>query len=113
MRFVHVIGDGALVRALSSLDRAERLEERRSLAALALLDHVRSHALDAGVDADTVSFEGEPAACVLATARDWRADLIVLGRSDVPGMGRPYVGSVTRNVLEFSECPVLVVPRPE
>ncbi len=113
VRFVHVIGDGALVRGLGSLDRAERLEQRRTLAAQSLLDHVRSHAHHAGVVADTVSVEGDPAARILTAARDWQADLIVIGRSDVPGTGRPYVGSVTRNVLEFSDCPVLVVPRPE
>ncbi|HET8683969.1 MAG TPA: universal stress protein, partial [Micromonosporaceae bacterium] len=64
----------------------------------------------AGVPVETVQVDGEPAARVLAQARAWRADLVVLGRSDRPGVGEPYVGGHTRHVLEFAEQPVLVVP---
>jgi hypothetical protein len=46
-------------------------------------------------------------------ARVWGADLIVLGRSNLPGPGQPYVGSHTRQVLEFAERPVPVVPAPD
>ena len=53
-----------------------------------------------------------PAALLLDAARSWDADLLVLGRSDVGRVGPAYVGAVTRGVMEFSEAPVLVVPRP-
>ena len=46
----------------------------------------------------------------LEQSRTWPADLIVLGRSDRPGPGEPYVGAETRRVLEFADRPVLVVP---
>ena len=112
VRFVNVVSDGLLVTGLSTLDRAGALDERRGASAASLLHHVRARAESAGVQAETVRLEGDPAPNLLAQARGWHADLVVVGRSDVRGSGRPYVGTVTRHVLEFSECPVLVVPRP-
>jgi len=47
---------------------------------------------------------------VLAAATQWGADLIVMGRSDKRPTGRPYVGSQTEHLLEFTDTPVVVVP---
>jgi nucleotide-binding universal stress UspA family protein len=38
--------------------------------------------------------------------------LIVMAVSHRTGLRSPYVGSQTEHVLEFTECPVLVVPGP-
>ncbi|HSE72616.1 MAG TPA: universal stress protein [Nocardioidaceae bacterium] len=112
IRFVNVLSDGELTQALTLMQHDGGLQERRSAAAAGLLRHVAGEADRAGVPADTVSLNGQPAAILLAQARDWAADLVVLGRADVRGPGHPFVGTVTRHVLEFSERPVLVVPRP-
>jgi nucleotide-binding universal stress UspA family protein len=110
VHFVHVLGDGELVRALQSVGRDGKLASARSDAADALLRHVAATAARAGVAAETSSLAGEPAALVLASAQRWDADLVVMGRSDTRGAGEPYVGAVTREVLEFSDVPVPVVP---
>lgn len=117
--FVHVLHDGELARALAAEprvgragERPRRVGERQSAAGDALLRHVLEIARRAGVGAEGVSLRGEPASVVLVRAAEWRADLLVLGRSDVRGPGQPSVGAVTRHVLEFSEQPVLVVPHP-
>ena len=112
IRFVHVIGDGELVRALAKLGRDGQLADTRSSAADSLLRHVTAEAHRAGVQADGASLTGAAAALLLGAARDWGADLVVIGRSDVRRVGGAYVGTVTRGVLEFSEVPVLVVPMP-
>ena len=44
---------------------------------------------------------------------DWGAALLVIGRSDVRGAGRPYVGTVTRNVLELVDISRPGRPAPE
>lgn len=113
VRFVHVLADGELVRALTGGQPEAPLRERRSRASSSLLAHVVHLARAEGVEADGVGLQGEAAPEILAQAASWPADLIVIGRSDVRGTGRPYVGTVTRHVLEFSDDPVLVVPRPE
>ena len=109
LRFVHVIADGQLVRGLARMGRGGELDETRSGASTALLRHVEAEASRAGATAETVSLAGETAELLLAQSQAWAADLVVMGRSDVRGAGRPYVGAVTREVLEFSEVPVLVV----
>jgi nucleotide-binding universal stress UspA family protein len=109
LRAVHVLVDGDLDRALAAV-HAGNVRARRNLGATAVLDHVARRAAQAGVDAETVSLAGEPARCILDEARTWVADLIVMGRSDFPGTGQPYVGGEVQHVLEFAEQPVLVVP---
>jgi nucleotide-binding universal stress UspA family protein len=110
VRFLHVVGDGELVRALRSIDHGERLQERRSRATASLLQHVLDRAGRAGVPADTLGVDGDPADVILAQSRHWPADLVVLGRSGPRRAGQPYVGAVSRQVLELSDVPVLVVP---
>ncbi|BBX67858.1 hypothetical protein MPSYJ_13190 [Mycolicibacterium psychrotolerans] len=113
LRFVHVTGDGELVRALRRMGRDSELSTRRSKAAAALMAHVGAEAERADVIAETTVLEGDPAALVLAEATNWDADLIVMGRPDLRGPGHhPFVGTVTRKVLELAEIPVMVVPRP-
>lgn len=112
LRFVHVIGDGELVRALAKRGHDGQLADTRRSAAESLLRHVTAEAHRAGVQAERANLTGAPVALLLGAARDWAADLFVVGRSDVRRAGSAYVGSVTRGVLEFSEIPVLVVPPP-
>ena len=112
LRFVHVTSDGEIVRALANMGRDSELATRRNKAAESLLQHVGAEAERAGVRAEMTHLEGDPAALLLTEASDWGADLLVIGRSDVRGTGRPYVGAVTRKVLELVDTPVLVVPRP-
>jgi nucleotide-binding universal stress UspA family protein len=71
---------------------------------------VESLARAGGVEVETVLLTGEVGRTVLEEARRWHADLVVVGKSARSASGDPYVGAVTRHVLEFCEQPVLVVP---
>ncbi len=110
LRFVHVLEDGELVRKLATLGHGGELADIRRRAAESLLRHVTAEAHRAGGQADGTCLTGAAAALLVGEARDWGADLVVVGRSDVRVAGSAYVGAVTRGVLEFSEVPVLVVP---
>ena len=48
---------------------------------------------------------------ILAEAREWDADLIVLGRPSRRELTARLFGSVTQRVLQRSACPVIVAPR--
>jgi nucleotide-binding universal stress UspA family protein len=48
---------------------------------------------------------------ILAEAREWDADLIVLGRPRRRELAARLFGSVTQRVLQRSACPVIVAPR--
>jgi nucleotide-binding universal stress UspA family protein len=121
LRAVTVVPDGTLDERLSAgrdgpldgqagRDGPAAMTARRARAARFLLRYVSARADREGVPCDGVQVEGEIAARVLEQARDWPADLIVVGRSDPRGTGQPYIGGHARHVLEFAEQPVLVVP---
>jgi nucleotide-binding universal stress UspA family protein len=65
----------------------------------------------AGLVAEGVVEDGNPAHRLVEAAANWDADLIVVGAHGHGGLG-PIVGSVARAVLYHAPCSVLVVPEP-
>ena len=74
-----------------------------------LFARVSSLAEAEGVAVDTVLLGGGIGTAILDAARDWGADLVVIGKSARLATGEPYVGALARHVLEFADEPVLVV----
>jgi nucleotide-binding universal stress UspA family protein len=52
---------------------------------------------------------GTPATAITRAAKDWPADLIVIGSHGRGGMRRALLGSVAEGVMRNAPCPVLVV----
>jgi nucleotide-binding universal stress UspA family protein len=52
--------------------------------------------------------EGKPAAEIVAAAREWGADLIVIGTHGRSGLGRVVLGSIAEAVVHAAPCPVLL-----
>jgi nucleotide-binding universal stress UspA family protein len=52
---------------------------------------------------------GDPVESIVATARAWPADLVVIGSHGRDGLGRVLLGSVAEGVTRHAPCPVLVV----
>lgn len=67
----------------------------------------------AGVQAEPDRRNGDPAAELVAVAKGWDADLVVMGTRGRTGLRRLVLGSVARNVLHDAPCSVLVVHEPE
>ncbi|MBL0885414.1 universal stress protein [Myceligenerans indicum] len=114
LRIVHVRADRTgdpLRGAREPVDAAGTA--RRGAEADALLRHVLAIADRSGVRADPRLVTGQAVARgILSEVRGWPAELIVIGRSDRTGPGEPYIGQVSRHVLELADVPVLVVPAP-
>lgn len=114
VRAVTVLLDGLLESVLSGLGgRAESVDAvraRRGGGQTALLRHVVDLGRAVGIVPETVALAGDPSTRILDQARQYRPDVIVIGRSDRREPGQPYIGSEVRQVLEFAEVPVLVVP---
>lgn len=55
---------------------------------------------------------GDPAAEIVAAAREWPADVVVVGATGRSGVERLLVGSVARTVLHDVHCSVLTVRAP-
>jgi len=52
---------------------------------------------------------GNPAAEIARAAREWPADMIIIGSHGRTGMSRVVLGSVAEAVVRTAPCPVLVV----
>jgi len=61
-----------------------------------------------GVDADGVSPKGDPKNMIVEHAKEWRADLIVVGSCDKSRLEKFFVGSVSQSVVSSAPCSVLV-----
>jgi nucleotide-binding universal stress UspA family protein len=107
-------GWGANVLVVTAIDgAAERAPEGARERSQRLAEHVARDVRAAGnppQNVDVAVREGEAFRCILEAAEQWRANLIVMGVSRRVALRSPYVGSQTEHVLEFAECPVLVVP---
>ncbi len=75
-----------------------------------LLNSVVTRAAKQGIVADTVAPEGNAAEEILAAARAFHADAVVLGTHGRRGMRRLLLGSVAEHVVRQAELPVLVMP---
>lgn len=62
-----------------------------------------------GITAEFTQIQGRPGRAICGLARNWDADLIVLGRRGRSGISELFLGSVSNYVLHHAPCQVLVV----
>ena len=62
-----------------------------------------------GVTVEFTQVAGDPGSRICALARNWKADLIVLGRRGRKGFSELLMGSVSNYVLHHAPCSVLTV----
>jgi nucleotide-binding universal stress UspA family protein len=76
------------------------------------LEVLRSRAEEAtslGVNVEFKQIPGSPARTICKVAREWHADLIVIGHRGRSGLGEMILGSVSNYVLHHSSCSILMV----
>ena len=64
-----------------------------------------------GLAAEAAVRDGEPGPAVVEEAKEWGADLIVVGSRGHTGLRRMLEGSVSQYVVDHAPCPVEVVHR--
>lgn len=67
---------------------------------------------DPSIPMERLLSEGDPATAVVETAKEQKADLIVLGTHGWTGLTRLLMGSVAEGVVRRAPCPVLTVKMP-
>lgn len=87
------------------------LRRKRGLTAERLLARHGGH-LNLPGGAELLPVEARDVAdAITHAARQWQADLIVMGSEGLGHLGNFVFGSVTQAVLRDAPCPVLIVPR--
>ncbi len=114
LRCAHVIdlglalvswADGALI-GYQALETAVRESGTR------ILEAAVAEARTAGIVVESILLEtevGNPAAEILAEAKRWGADLIVIGTHGRHGMAHLILGSVAEGVIRHASVPVLLL----
>jgi nucleotide-binding universal stress UspA family protein len=62
-----------------------------------------------GLTVETAVRDGAPGPAVVEEAREWGADLVVIGSRGHTGLRRLIEGSTSRYVVDHAPCPVEVV----
>lgn len=74
------------------------------------LERASEHVAGVGVpEVRTVAAEGEPVDVLTSVAKDWKADLMVVGNRGLNSLGGRLLGSVPSGVLHKSPVDVLIV----
>lgn len=105
--FVHVI-DHSLYFGPESGVAADELARQARQDRNRLFAEIRSQ-LPVGTEALEFTTQGSPGPAIVEAAREWGADIIVIGSHGRRGITRALVGSVAESVMRQARCPVLVV----
>lgn len=73
------------------------------------LQDYKDMAASQGVSTELESQVGDPGHQLCQIARDWDADLIVVGRRGRTGLAEAFLGSVSNYVVHHAPCSVLVI----
>jgi nucleotide-binding universal stress UspA family protein len=74
-----------------------------------LVDKAATKLRAAGFQVATELVEGDPKSQILDAAKEWRADMIVLGSHGWSGLDRFLMGSVSEGVVRHAHCSVEIV----
>jgi nucleotide-binding universal stress UspA family protein len=112
LRLVHVVNEFILDITYSAGLYPQNLIESLREGGKALLDGAQAAAQAAGVNAEGVLLEsigGVPADFILAQAKEWKADLIVMGTHGRRGLLRLTLGSNADLVVRGATVPVILI----
>jgi nucleotide-binding universal stress UspA family protein len=112
IRVLHVIEPLSLLlgRELTAQDQGiEAVWVARQEEAKGLIEKAAEKLRGAGMNATTALVEGDPKSQIIDVARQWDADLIVLGSHGWKGLYRFTMGSVSEAVVRHAHCSVEIV----
>lgn len=84
---------------------AKQTEDYAEQAAKDVREHFSGTAIDVSVQVE----RGAPDRVIIEAAKDWNADLIVVGSHGRGFWGRMMLGSISDSILHHAPCSVLVV----
>jgi nucleotide-binding universal stress UspA family protein len=104
---IHVIGPAISDGAWYAVSSPELMQPKAELTADIFASLRGSGPIPPG--SPTFVPVGEPAAAIVEAAREWSANLIVIGSHGRSGFDRVLLGSVAEGVSRHAPCPVMVV----
>ena len=112
LRLVHVLDEFIVATGAETVVYLNNTVDLLREAGEQILASAKSLVREAGLEAQTVVIEimgGRAADSIVAEAKAWGADLIVLGTHGRRGVGRLVMGSDAEEVVRTARVPVLLV----
>lgn len=112
LRLVHVVNELVLVGSYGPPLYFEDLIQALREGGKAILKAAQSHVREQALEPQTVLLEsigGRAANLIVEQAKQWPADLIVMGTHGRRGLGRLALGSDAEMVLRSTPVPILLV----
>jgi len=112
IRLVHIVNEFILDATYSADSYASSLIESLRSGGRQVLERAETLARQQGIEVDGVLLEsigGVAADLIVAQAREWGADLIVMGTHGRRGLRRLALGSDAEGVLRHATVPLLLV----
>ena len=112
LRLVHVVDDSALAMNPEAGIAAAPLVEDFAENGREILEEARVQASNQGAQVEVAlheNFTGRVANVIVEEAKQWRAELIVMGTHGRRGIRHAVLGSDAEAVVRASVCPVLLV----
>jgi nucleotide-binding universal stress UspA family protein len=111
VRAIAVVENHETTRDLGPRYRVEQsAAERLEQGARAVLERIAAMGAESRVRVETAMLHGDALRAVIGDARAFEPDLMLIGRTGRSGPGSSMLGSLALQLLEFAECPVVVVP---
>ncbi|MBK1987737.1 universal stress protein [Sphaerospermopsis aphanizomenoides BCCUSP55] len=79
---------------------------------LQMLQKFSAQANNANIDTQFIQKVGSPGSVICNLAREWNADLIMMGRRGLSGITEFLIGSVSNYVLHHAPCSVHIIHLP-
>ncbi|PON78636.1 Universal stress protein [Parasponia andersonii] len=89
------------------------IQERHQKVALALLEKAKDISSKHGIEAETVTEDGNPKEKICEAVDKFKVQLLVLGSHSRGTIQRAFLGSVSSYCVHHAKCPVLVVKKPD
>ena len=111
VRVLHVVGSFIPPAAalLDSGGSVENVRDNVSNQYQVLVDGVAERFKARGISAEGVVREGDPAKTIVSQAKDWDADLVIIGAHGLTGLKSLIMGNIARHVVDNAHCSVEVV----
>jgi nucleotide-binding universal stress UspA family protein len=98
---------------LHSPEEEARIESDQERAGQALLGRTRDLLLKKGIESTSVLVRGDAATEIIAYADKEEVDLVIAGARGLSSIQGWLMGSVSRKLVHYSHCSVLIVKQPE
>ncbi|MCF7854110.1 MAG: universal stress protein [Candidatus Pacebacteria bacterium] len=114
LKVVYVMEVAAAALSLSEVDVTDPgLLEQLQSDANDKLDQIAKETRERHEPVTQQMLYGKPFVEIITAAKDWQADVIIMGTHGRTGLEHVLIGSVAEKVVRKAPCPVLTVRHPE